>query len=456
MTRYYHNSRDNRKINSVSNPIFRIFLFVTILFSGIYITSCEEDPTIIGKDLLPESDFVSIHSIDTLHAISYTMYDESAETDNPSIAYMGRIYDPYFGTTDASFVSQIRMAEEWPDQPFTIDSVKLFLVLNEVKGTSGLTPRIRMTEIAKQIYNDSTYYSGTTVPLIDSISYEVTLPSLKADTTVNEIEVKLPNSFGRHITRDTAMLFYSNTKPDFRSYFKGLYFELIPGTDPVMVSLSLAPESTGYYSNSIILYMHGSDGIQTSYSFVLDATNRNAAFSKFKHDFNTAPENNRIKHINDFYKDTLSYLQYLNGVYTRIEIPGLQNLKNDPILKNIGVNRARLTIPAHLDGTIYKPSTVPSQLYLRYRTASGEKYVVPDYNLDQYHSFFDGSIDSTDLNNVVYNFNIATFVQKYLKDNTGEILPELEVFQASGTSNLILKANNSKRPLKFEFTYTLF
>jgi hypothetical protein len=421
----------------------------------VYITSCEEDPTIIGKNLLPESDFVSIYSTDTIHAISYTMYDESARTDNPSLAYLGQIYDPYFGTTNASFVSQIRMSEEWDDQPFTIDSVKLSLVLREVKGASGVTPRIRMTEIGKQIYNDSAYYSGTSVPLVDSISYELTLPSLKADSA-NEIEVKLPNQFGRHITRDTAMFFYSNTKPDFRSYFKGLYFEMIPGSDPVMVSLSLAPDETGYYSNTIILYMHGSDGVQKSYSFILDAANRNAAFSIFKHDFNTAPESDRIKHINDFYKDTLSYLQYLNGVYTRIVIPGLQDLKNDPILKNIGVNRARLTIPVHLDGITYKPSTVSSQLYLRYRTTDGERYVVPDYNLDEYHSFFDGSIDTTDLNNVVYNFNIATYVQKYLRDNTGKILPELEVFQGSGTSNLILKANNSKRPLKFEFTYTLF
>lgn len=421
----------------------------------MYLVSCEEDPTIIGKGLLPESDFVSIKSIDTLHAVSYTMYDDSARTDNPTKAYLGQIYDPYFGTTTASFVSQIRMAETWDDESFNIDSVKLFMVLNEVKGASGIAPRIRLTEIDRQIYTDSAYYSGTSIPLVDSISYEVTLPTLKADTA-NEIVVALPVEFGRHLTRDTAKLFYSNTKPDFRSYFKGLYFEMIPAADPLMVSLSLTPGSTGYYSNSIVIYMHSNDGTKKAYSFVLDAANRNAAFARFKHDFSTAVSGTGIQHINDFHKDTLSYLQYLNGVYTRIVIPGLEDIKNDPALKNMGVNRARLTIPAHLDGNLYKPSTIPSQLYLRYRTASGAKFVVPDYSVDEYHSFFDGKLDSTDLNNVVYNFNLAAFIQKYLDDSSGDIKPELEVFQGSGTTNLILKANNSKRPVKFEFTYTLF
>ena len=46
-------------------------------------------------------------------------------TDNPSITYLGQIYDPYFGTTSAEFVSQMRIGAAWDHVPFTIDSVKL-------------------------------------------------------------------------------------------------------------------------------------------------------------------------------------------------------------------------------------------------------------------------------------------------------------------------------------------
>ena len=46
------------------------------------------------------------------------MYDDSVRTDNPSVSYLGQIYDPYFGTTTAEFVTQIRLGCKWDDQTF--------------------------------------------------------------------------------------------------------------------------------------------------------------------------------------------------------------------------------------------------------------------------------------------------------------------------------------------------
>ena len=92
-------------------------------------------------------------------------------------------------------------------------------------------------------------------------------------------------------------------------------------------------------------------------------------------------------------------------------------------------------------------------MILRYKTKSGSKYVVPDYSIDQYHSFYDGTIDTTAN---IYTFNIASFVQGYFKDTQDNIKPELEIYQGTETNNVILKANKSKTPVKFEFTYTKF
>jgi hypothetical protein len=275
---------------------------------------------------------------------------------------------------------------------------------------------------------------------------------LRADT-VNDIAITVPVEFGNYLTRDTAKLFYSNTKPDFRSYFKGLYFQMTSISDPLLVSLSLVADGTGYYNNYFVLYMHDEVDNPKEYRFILDAKNTNASFNRFSHNFSTASPGKKIEHINDDYRDTLSYLQYLNGVYTKITLPGLETLKNNPTFDNIAVNKARLIVPVYFDGDLYKASTVPSQLLLRYKTKSGSKYVVPDYYIDKYHSFFDGTIDTTAN---LYNFNLAAFVQVYLEDATGVIKPELELFQGSGTRNVILKANNIKTPVKFQFTYTKF
>lgn len=419
----------------------------------------------IGSNLLPGSDFVKITSINNLSAQSYTMYDDSVRTDNPSVSYLGQISDPYFGTATAEFVTQIRMGGAWDNLPFIVDSVKLYLHILSVTGGSTTKHYLKISEIAEQIYTDSAYYSNRNVLTTGFEVGDIEIPVLHAgindDTlTLPPQTLNGPMSFGNYILRDTSKLFYSNTLPDFRTFFKGLYFQIQPSSDPMLISLSLVPPPStlglGAYYNYFGIFMSNPAGETKEFRFVLDATNKNAAYNRFVHNFNTATPDKKIQHINDTLygdRDTLSYLQCLNGVYTKVVLPGLDSLKNDPSMKNIAVNKAKLTIPVQLDGNLYKATTVPSSLILRYRSKAGVKYIVPDYNIDANHIFFSGILDTVANE---YNFNIPAFVQGYLEDVTGQVEPELEVFQGAGTSNVILKANNSKTPVKFQFTYTKF
>jgi len=460
MTRYYHNSQLTHRSASVPHNIFKVFSLFFFVLVAFFVSSCEENPTKIGSNLLPGSDFVKIASTDTLSAQSYTMYDDSVRTDNPSVSYLGQISDPYFGTTTAEFVTQIRMGGAWDDLPFIVDSVKLYLHVLSTTGGSSMKHYLKISEIAEPIYTDSAYYSNKQVLTTGYEVANIEIPVLRTDT-INDIVINFPPetldpplSFGNYITRDTAKLFYSSTVPDFKTFFKGLYFQIEPSSDPMLISLSLAqPATLGAYYNYFVLFMSDLSGGTKEFIFVLDATNKNAAYNRFRHNFNTADPDKKIQHINDGYKDTLSYLQYLNGVYTKVLLPGLATLKSDPAMKNIAVNKAKLTIPVQLDGSLYKASTIPPSLILRYRSKSGVKYVVPDYNVDEFHAFFNGGLDTVAN---VYNFNIPAFVQGYLEDATGQVEPELEVFQGAGTKNVILKANNSKTPVKFQFTYTKF
>jgi hypothetical protein len=456
MTRYYHSLQHICRFDSVSTHFNKIFRLTLLALAVLFVSSCEEGPTKIGEGILPGSDFVTLNSTDTLGVNSYTLYNKSVRTDNLGTSYLGQIYDPYFGTTTAGFVTQIRMSAAWDDLPFTIDSVKLVLAFLDVKGGSDVVHTLKLSEIAQQIYTDSAYYSDTQVPLTGFEIADIRLPVLKPDS-INYVEINLDTLFGKYLTRDTAKLFYSNTKQDFRSFFKGLYFQMDPSTDPLLVSLSLVASSTASgYNNQIVLFMHDNDGVAKEFFFVLDAINKNASFSLFSHDFSTATLGQNIQNIinkesTPAASDTLSYLQALDGVYTKIVMPGLEGIKNNPSLKNIAVNKAHLTVPLFLDGNLYKTSTIPSQLFLRYNSLSGTELVVPDYSINA--SFFDGTVDS--IANV-YNFNIPAFVQAYLNDATNTIKPELEIFQATGSKNVILKANSCKTPVKFEFTYTKF
>jgi hypothetical protein len=467
MTRFYHSSVSlcNRVSSVRSIPVKIVFI---LLAFTVFFASCEEEPTLIGKNILPGTDFVLIESIDTMKMVSYTMYDDSTRSDNPSLSYIGRIWDPYFGTTTASFVTQLRLKQEWDGKPYVLDSMKLVMEFSTVNGDVSGIHYLNMFEINDELNTETAYYTNTPVAYA-GFSLSDTLPALKADTINNIVMNFYPDDNGiiplaERLFQDTSKLFHSNNQPDFRSYFKGLHFTITSEGDPIMATLGLANSNDGYliidryYKNFFVLYYHDPNSTANPkpaqiFYFMLDAVNRNASYNIISHDFSTALEENRIENVNNFYIDTLSYLQNLNGVYTRIVFPGLPALKADPAFANIAVNKARLTVPYFDNEDLFKDATTPRQLYLRYRTTEDSKPLVQDYSIDQYHSFYDGLVDTT---KHIYNFNLATFVQAYLEDTSGKILPELEIFQASSNRNMIFRANNSASPLKFELTYTRF
>lgn len=457
MTRFYNSSRHNARFVSAFQQFIRLFQFSLFTLVAVLLSSCQKQELKNGSDLFPKSDFVSIKSIDTLSVFSYTMYDDSVRTDLPSTSYLGQIYDPYFGSTNAGFVTQIRLSNKWDGLPFTTDSVKLYLYLTGVKGVrSDVIHTLNISEIDDEIYVNTPYYSGTKINTNGFKMTGIPLPAFPVDTT---IEISLPGNgveFGKYLTRDTLKLFYNNNIPDFRAFFKGLYFQMDPSSDPLLISLSLAYNQKSYY-NYFILYGHDDAGLAKEYSFILDAKNKNASFNIFLHDYTTATLGDKMAHRNTTYRDTLSYLQSLNGVYTKVVLPGLEKMKSDPSFAKIAVNKARLVVPVKFIKTStdqYFATTLPSILGLRYKTKNGNRYIVPDWNVEATsHTFFDGRLDSTAQ---VYNFNIPAFVQAYLENKSDTIKPELEIYQGSGTRNVILKTNKNNPTVKFEFSYTKF
>jgi len=171
---------------------------------------------------------------------------------------------------------------------------ELYLHILTVKngGTGGVNS-LSISEISNQLYVDTAYYPNTPIIPGGFNMTDIVLPSMRTDT-INDIVLSLPGngiSFGNYLTRDTTKLFYNNNLSDFRSFFKGLHFQLnSTSSDPYLISLSLLYDQTNsVYHNYFVLFTHDSTGTANEYSFILDAKNVNACFNTFSHDLVQQP-----------------------------------------------------------------------------------------------------------------------------------------------------------------------
>ena len=419
------------------------FLLLPLLLS-VFIISCEEDPTMIGHDVLPGSDFDSIAAIDTMSIAMYTRYDDSLSSMFPAISYLGSITDPYFGLTEADFVSQLWLDREWMDDGLlSIDSMVLGLHIRGVNGESELGGMLNMYELDEMMSPDSTYLINRDVP-VKGLMASVVIPPLAAGDIDTTVFVDLPLSFAEYVLRDTASLYLRSDSADFRNYFNGLYFD--SEDDRRMLEVDFVSENT-----MMVIYYTSADSIPRSYRLLIN--NRCVRYNLYEHDFEQAEAGKRIKYINEPVKDSLAYAQSKFGVYTKLVLPGLEDFRSEMSAEisasRVAVNKARLYLPVFIDPENYNEDMIPSNLLVRYDSA-GVKRNLSDYLLSP--QFLDGSYDIISNR---YEVNIASFVQRYLEGEVTE--PAIEIFVPQQSSkNLIMKANRGPgEGARFELTYTL-
>lgn len=425
------------KINSASHSLrIRLTHSVITVFSILlaFLYSCSDNPTDIGIEILPEDDFVTIISTDTISVKAYTMYDESTVTTNSASMYTGALWDAYFGTTACDFITQLRLITAWHDYVYTVDSVFFRFLASAVEGDTAAVHYLRLYETGTLLEDTIKYYSNQDPDTIKFLG-EYPMPVLKKDSSYS---VRIENWVGEYLLRDTTK-FLPATK-FYTEYFKGLYVGVRSETEPVLITMTDA-------DNPIAITIHFHDTSDTKYTYSFVATERAVNYNRLEHDFTTADPDKQIQHINDMVTDTAVYLQKMNGTFVRLDLPSLEAFK---VNGNIAVNEARLFVPVHLDGEEYIEANLPLRIYLRYRDNEGNLAPVPDLVHDA--AFLDGTYDK--LKNY-YIFNIPSFVQQYFE---GEIdNPSVEMyFPSTLEKNAIFQANSNDTTIRFEFAYTLF
>lgn len=404
-----------------------------------------------GDEILPDSDFFNIFSTDTLSVKTHNVSYSELETGQPANSFLGTGYDPYFGNTTAEFVTELRLSSvAYTDCQCVVDSVSLTLTVENVTG-SGTGPHfLSFSEIDNNIYRDSTYYADSYKDLTYTgfaVSH-IKLPTLTVGTS-EAITVSIPNVFGEYLLRDPSQLTYSDSI-NFYNFFKGLHFQIESPSDPAFLSFSLDPPSSALtYSNYFtVSFTDTALNVSGQLLFILDATNENARFNIFKTDLAAAEY--PISYDDGSFADTLAYVHRWGSINSKVVLPGLSAIKNNPEFDNITVAKARLIFPSKFDDEYYNSQNSPDQILMYYSKSDGSAALIHDY-VNVSSDFYKGGLDATEEN---YIFNIPSFVQAYLDDKEETILPELELFLLqSSTNSAILRSNGNANPPRFEFSY---
>ncbi|MCD6598619.1 MAG: DUF4270 family protein [Bacteroidales bacterium] len=406
-------------------PVFLSFLF-----------SCEEPPSEIGIDFkLPDQRLdVKYSDTNTVYGLVYSL--DSIRSDESSYSLLGSVIDPVFGTTNASFTTQLILSEKFePGDDAKADSLFLYLLNMNTYGDENAPMKLNVWHSFRAIYIDSAYYSNFNIHTTPGAEIVGSVDYLAGDSI---IKVSLDTAFGNWLISDKDALV---SQAAFQDHFKGLYIESenISGGDGGIATLDVLSSQSG-----MVLYYGNSE--QDSLGFVFEINTQAARVATFSHDYTTADELTKIQHLNDNIQDTVVYVQGVSGVYTKLELPFLDVWRDSmPLAVNIAEFIIELDDTSSFAIGDYPP---PGFYDLVVKTEDGLFTLLEDTRYGEDYS--GGRLDSA----FVY-FRVTNHIQNYLERLNDQ--SDFYLFvrsQQTVPQRSIFKSPINSKNLQFKFTYT--
>lgn len=411
----------------------------------IAISSCNEEPTLFGLDLLPTRDKESVFYNDTGTLAGNLFSIDSISGYRAVRPFLGSMNDLVFGVTEGSVAVQFLYTvsnRQFGPSPVT-DSLILFIEVDTVYGDT-VTPQIfRIYPLTERLYADSVYFSNKTMEGLYDPNEIGTVSFIPTDTL---IKIRIDNAFGQLLLSAD-----SSTKSDpnaFLDYFKGFYIKpdriATPGKGS-LVSANLFATQT-----YLKLYYHN----DTTDSLVADY-DVNSTFSArlglLKHDYTATG----IVGINDTLRnDSVLYIQSLSGLGVHLTFPGLENWKDS---LPVAIHKAELFLypdPVQNESFFSRPSKLDAYI----KTSSGNFGTIADASLSTStgittYDFLGGSYNES---LKAYRFTLTYHFQRYLQGKSER--SDIYVFpsnQGSEVTGLVLR-NGINTRFRLKITYSKY
>lgn len=383
--------------------IFKKSVFIVL---GTVVLSCN-DPNVIGLEIHPESDKITINNDSIDHFSISTISEDSLRSDESLNLLLGQIIDPIFGENKGSFVTQMLLPSNNIEsiENILIDSVFLTYAYSGFYGDLNESEdfHVNVFELDVDIFKDSAYYSNFN-PNYHPSNLAINQTFSNEDSIQPLLKIQLENSFGEQIINATGTPSMVDNV-SFLDFFKGLYVEAT-ASNTIMY---LNPTSD---KSRVSIFYH-EIGVDTAVSL----------------DFNLGDEAARINIFNDKDSSTLiinpsieeTYLQSMAGYKAEFlftDIPALQNMF-------LGKSINRVTIDFDVIGNENYSSH--EKLYLARENNEGKIVFLTDFTIEGEEHF------GGELNGTTYRFNISRYFFQLL--NNGQYTNKLYLLSSGSAAN---------------------
>lgn len=410
----------------------KLLLFLPLFFMA----NCEKDPSLPGN---PGGD--NLARLDSTILVAFTIADKVKDALNEGDVVIGKIEDPRFGKSIASFYSQFRLTTNsfTPGANAVLDSAVLVLKVEDAFGPLNNAINFEIYRLTEALALTNTYTSNVVLS-----TSATTIGGLNSFVYNDGATIRIPfnSTFGNELFSQFGTS-TTTTNDNFLAYLNGLYvtFDQNSGGDGLI--------DIDIIGSSIKLYFHSDVATDSLYTFAIDESSLRV--NQFINDLSGSEVETALNDVNNNDQNILlGGLQVSKG---SIIVPDLS------VLQGAIINSAKLTFYQSDYGNILNTDyALPEFLLLTgAKTNDTVVYFLSDYSTSS-PTAYGGTPKLVSVNGMPtfeYSYNIPLFIQRLVNQETEITSLNLEVLNYNNGNRVKLGGGNHPDfPIRLEILYT--
>lgn len=448
------------------NTFYKGCLSLLMIASITFVSSCNDDGSTIGADILPKDEIVGVYNYSDHKVSTENFFMGKVQSDDVDYALLGEMNDPDFGYSKSDFYGQLTLGSVVPNgsfKPFEgymVDSAMIYLTFQKsgIVGDTVANHKVSIYELTKPLNPLNNYFSDMDLTGYYDESQPIAEKVLNAKNFIKGTKEKTDSiwkiankelQWSFRLNNETTQKLFNLDKSAladreaFKEAFKGIHITSKlekPGTEGSLMRFNVLSQKsymTLYYSyerrdkyNQII------DTVRYNYSFYFNHESVRA--NRFKNEGNDITvEDPTVKNL---------YIQSMAGSAAKFKFPGeIYNWADSISDEKHRVGISTVDLVFNIDTTLsqIKKYALPSELKIKQLNTKTGKLETPTFlnaNGGYENAFIGGTINYSTF---TYHFRFARgFFESVL--NNGDKIFENEFYLTPASS----KSNYSRVVLR--------